>query len=84
MAEVGNISKIEMNYMNSIISLSKIYRNNSKLVQIYNVLSKTTIFVPKNKILSISSDGVNNYYIKTKSGIIQVDKEQFDKLIKEW
>lgn len=95
MAGVGNITRIEMDYMNAMIALSRAYRDSQKLVKINplrvedNNKSNDEVFIPKNKIISIISyhhkdEDFDFYYVKTDSATFRIDKEQGDKLIKEW
>lgn len=87
MAGVGNISQIEMSYMNSIIAFTRAYQNNSKLIEIRPLTeinqSGTSVFIPKSKVVSIIK--TNSYCIlKTEYDVFQIDEKQADKLIKEW
>lgn len=91
MAGIGNISQIEMSYMNSMITFARAYQNNSKLIEIRPLLglepSGERVFIPKSKIVSITRekfDGENCYHIKTEYDIFRIDVKQGDKLIKEW
>lgn len=96
MAGVGNISQIEMSYMNSMIAFARAYQNNSKLIEIRPLQNvehvkkypEPTVFIPKSKIVSIGKfiDNRGNFYyiLRTEYEIFHLDEKQGDKLIKEW
>lgn len=87
MAGIGNISKIEMDFMNSMINLSRAYQNNSKLVAIKPITEKNNgvwVFIPKSKIISIVETDFDYYILRTEYDVFHISKQQADKLIKEW
>ena len=96
MAGIGNISQIEMSFMNSMIAFSRAYQNNSKLIEIRpfqevetsKKYPEPTVFIPKSKIISIEKfvDNRGDFYyiLRTEYEIFCLDEKQGDKLIKEW
>lgn len=87
MAGIGNISQIEMSFMNSMIAFSRAYQNNSKLIEIRPLTEinqpGTSVFIPKSKIVSIIK--TKSYcMLKTEYDMFQIDEKQCEKIIDEW
>lgn len=91
MAEVGSITRIEMEYMNAMIALSRAYRKNSKLIHLkgrYKDDDKIQeIYVIKNLITEIKKTEFESkiyYIVSTQFLSIMVDEKQGEELIKNW
>lgn len=87
MAGIGNISQIEMSYMNSMIAFARAYQSNSKLIEIRPLTEinqpGVSVFIPKSKIVLIMKTN-SCYTLKTEYDVFRIDKKQGDKLIKDW
>lgn len=82
MAGVGNITRIEQDYMNAMIALSRAYQRNSKFVNI----NKQNCFVRIGDIKSIIPVTVNGekiYNVKTDFNCFSLTEEEFEELKKK-
>lgn len=85
------ITRIEMDYMNSMIALSRAYRENSKLIYLKGGYKDDNrvieVYVPKNQISKIEKtewEGKTYYIVDTQFMSVMIDEEQGKKLIETW
>lgn len=85
MAGVGNISQIETQYMNSVISFVRKERNDSNLIKLKS-LDGRMYFIPKKNITYIYHHRINKMYVvKTLAGdVFSITEEDGEKLVKDW
>lgn len=86
MAGIRNISRIVMDYMNSMIALSKAYRDNNRFIHLV-FSNKTEVFVRKGDITEISKimqDDKPIYSVKTEFNYYKIDEKQYKELVNNW